>query len=80
MGLDIYSAIEQRVQQNPGCLDTPFKKALYDAVKNRDSEKGEELANNFCTSMNIDPQAAFNAAGNYMQSLVQNGPQQAQKR
>lgn len=80
MGLDIYSAIEQRVQQDPNCLDTPFKKALYEAVKNRDSQKGEELVNNFCNSMNVDPKVAFNAAGNYMSQMVQNGPQETQKR
>lgn len=80
MGLDIYSAIEQRVQQNPDCLDTPFKKALYEAVKNRDSKKGAELVNNFCNSMNVDPKTAYNAAGNYMSQMVQNGPQQAQRR
>lgn len=80
MGFDIYSAIEQRVKQNPDCLDTPFKKALYEAVQNRDSVKGEELARNFCNSMDVDPQAAFNAAGNFMQNMIQNGPQQTQKR
>lgn len=80
MELDIYAAIEQRVRQDPNCLDTPFKKALYEAVKNRDSARGEELARNFCNSMNVDPKMAYNAAGNYMSQMVQNGPQQMQRR
>lgn len=77
---DIFSAIEQMVKQNPNLLDTPFKKALYEAVQERDSTKGEELAKNFCSSMGVDPQTAYNAAGNFMQNMIQNGPPQMQRR
>lgn len=80
MANDIYSAIEQMVQQNPNLLDTPFKRELYKAVQERDSQKGAELANNFCQSMGVSPQQAYNAAGNFMQNMVQNGPPQMQRR
>lgn len=80
MANDIFSAIEQQVQRNPNLLDTPFKRELYKAVQERDSQKGRELANNFCQSMGVSPEQAFNAAGNYMGQMVRNGPPQMQRR
>lgn len=78
--VDVFTAIEHMVQQNPNMLDTPFKRAMYQAVQERDSKKGEELMQNFCSSMGVSPEMAFNAAGNYMQGLVQNGPPQQMQR
>lgn len=78
--MDVFSTIDRLVQQNPNIIDTPFKQQLYEAVKNRDSARGQELTQNFCSSMGVDPQTAFNAAGQYMNHMVQNRPQGVPRR
>lgn len=60
------------IENNPGMLDTPMKQEMYKALKSGDSKRGEELANNYCQTMNIsDRNQAVNSASNFIMQRFQ---------
>lgn len=72
MNNNFTTALLQAIEKNPNMLDTPMKREMYEALKNGDSKKGEELANNYCQTMNMsDRNQAVNSASNFIMQRFQ---------
>lgn len=51
---NIYDFAANLVQNNPNVANTPMGKNFIEALKNRDSAKGEEIANNILKNQGLD--------------------------
>lgn len=66
------NAMMMAIERNPGMLDTPMKQEMYQALKSGDSKRGEELANNYCQTMNMtDRNQAVNSASSFIMQRFQ---------
>lgn len=57
---NIFDFAANLVQNNPNIANTPMGQNFIEALKNRDSVKGEEIANNILKNQGLDRNAAMN--------------------
>lgn len=66
MNNNFLSMAMNMIEKNPNLLDTPMKKAMFQALQSGDSQKGEELARNFCATYGMNPQEASQQAQQFV--------------
>lgn len=72
MDSNFKGAIIGAIERNPNMLDTPMKREMFEALKNGDSKRGEELANNYCQTMEMtDRNQAVSSASNFIMQRFQ---------
>lgn len=59
---NIFDVVIQFMNKNPQITNTPMGKTFMEALQNRDSSKGEELANNLLESQGMTREQAMNEA------------------
>ena len=55
----------QVIGQNPNIAANPNAKAMIDVIRSGDSQKGQEIARNICSSYGVKPEDAVNQAKSF---------------
>lgn len=71
---NIYDFAIGLVQKNPDMANSPIGQNFIEALRNRDSQKGEELANNILNAQGIDKNTAMNDIKQNIRNRIPNLP------
>ena len=71
---NIYDFAANIVQNNPEMANSPMGQTFIEALKNRDSQKGEELANNILKNQGLDRNSAMNDIKQNIRNRIPNLP------
>lgn len=71
---NIFDFAANIVQNNPEMANSPIGKNFMEALKNRDSKKGEELANNILKTQGLDRDSAMNDIRKNIRNRIPNFP------
>lgn len=71
---NLYDFAANIVKNNPDIANSPMGKNFMEALQNRDSAKGEELANNILNSRGLDRQSAMNDIKQNIRNKIPNFP------
>lgn len=71
---NIYDFAASLVQNNPNIANSPMGQNFIEALKNRDSQKGEEIANNILQNQGLDRDSAMNDIRQNIRSKIPNFP------
>lgn len=71
---NIYDFAASLVQNNPNMANSPMGQNFIEALKNRDSQKGEELANNILKNQGLDKDSALNDIRKNIRNRIPNFP------
>ena len=71
---NIYDFAANIVQNNPNMANSPMGQSFLEALQNRDSAKGEEIANNILNNQGIDRDTAMNDIKQNIRNRIPNIP------
>lgn len=72
--LNIYDFAANIVKNNPDMANSPMGQNFMEALKNRDSKMGEELANNILQNQGLDRESAMNDIKQNIRNKIPNFP------
>ena len=71
---NIYDFAANIVENNPDMANTPIGQNFIEALRNRDSKKGEEMANNILKTQGLDKASAMNVVKQNIRNRSPNLP------
>ena len=71
---NIYDFAANLVQNNPNIANSPMGKNFIEALRNRDSAKGEEIDNNILKNQGLDRDSAMSDIRQNLRSKIPNFP------
>lgn len=71
---NIYDFAANLVRNNPNIANTPMGQNFIEALNNRDTAKGEEIANNILKNQGLDRNAAMNDIRQNIRNKIPNFP------